>query len=202
MDAENALCSTVQIIISAGFLLTCHPSAKGQQRGIINNSSSPYSTLRSVDLTDVEWSEGFWAEKFRLVRDTTIPRMWEHFNTDYSQHWTNFRITAGLEEGKWVGTSWHDGDFYKWLEAVAHIYQVRRDPALNSLMDEIIDVIGKAQKPDGYISTRIILEKRKRFENIHHHELYNMGHLMTAACIHHRATGKKTFLKIAQKTGD
>jgi DUF1680 family protein len=128
--------------------------------------------------------------------------MWEHFNTDYSQHWTNFRITAGLEEGKWAGTSWHDGDFYKWLEAVAHIYQVSRNPALNSLMDEIIEVIGKAQQPDGYISTRIILEKRKRFENIHHHELYNMGHLMTAACIHHRATGKKTFLKIAQKTGD
>lgn len=202
MGARNALRCIVQIIISAGFLLTCHPSARGQQRGIINNSSSPYSTLRSVDLTDVKWTEGFWAEKSRLVRDTTIPRMWEHFNTDYSQHWTNFRITAGLEEGKWAGTSWHDGDFYKWLEAVAHIYQVSRDPALNSLMDEIIEVIGKAQQPDGYISTRIILEKRKRFENIHHHELYNMGHLMTAACIHHRATGKKTFLKIAQKTGD
>jgi DUF1680 family protein len=69
-------------------------------------------------------------------------------------------------------------------------------------MDEVIDVIAKAQQPDGYLSTRIILEKRKRFQDIHHHELYNMGHLMTAACIHHRATGKTSFLEIAKKTGD
>lgn len=37
-------------------------------------------------------------------------------------------------------------------------------------MDAIIEVIGKAQQPDGYISTRIILEKRVRFQNIHHAE--------------------------------
>jgi len=29
-----------------------------------------------------------------------------------------------------------------------------------------------------------------------------MGHLMTAACIHHRATGKSSLLNIAKKTGD
>jgi len=29
-----------------------------------------------------------------------------------------------------------------------------------------------------------------------------MGHLLTAACIHHRVTGKNSFLKIARKTGD
>jgi hypothetical protein len=62
--------------------------------------------------------------------------------------------------------------------------------------------IGKAQQPAGYLSTRIILEKLERFQDIHHHELYNMGHLMTAACIHHRATGKTNFLDLAKKMGD
>ena len=172
------------------------------EQGIINNSKSPYSLLRSVDLNDVRWTGGFWGEKFALVKDVTIPKMWEYFNTEYSQHWTNFRIAARLKKGDWKGTSWHDGDFYKWLEAVAYIYFVTEDPALDRLMDEIIEVIGRAQQPDGYISTRIILEKRKRFQNIHHHELYNMGHLMTAACVHYRATGKNNFLEIAKKTGD
>ncbi|NQT16471.1 MAG: glycoside hydrolase family 127 protein, partial [Planctomycetes bacterium] len=69
-------------------------------------------------------------------------------------------------------------------------------------MDEAIEVIGKVQEPDGYIWTRGAVEKRERFQHIHDHELYNMGHLMTAACIHHRVTGKDSFLKIARKTGD
>jgi uncharacterized protein len=68
------------------------------------------------------------------------------------------------------------------------VYIVTRDPALDRRMDEVIEVIGKAQQPDGYLSTRIILEKLERFQDIHHHELYNMGHLMTAACIHHRVS--------------
>ncbi len=34
------------------------------------------------------------------------------------------------------------------------------------------------------------------------HELYNMGHLLTAACIHHRATGKRNFLGVAEKLAD
>jgi DUF1680 family protein len=180
--------------------------ALGQQHAIINNGQSPHSRLRSVDLSDVHWTDGVWKQKFDLVKDVTIPKMWEYFNTDYADegghHWINFRITAGLQEGPWKGRSWHDGDFYKWLESVAHVYMVTKDPQLDQQMDEVIEIIGKAQQPDGYLSTQIILQKWPRFQDIHHHELYNMGHLMTAACIHHRATGKDSFLKIARKVGD
>ncbi len=178
--------------------------ATAQQRGIIDNGSSPHTRLRSVDLCDVHWTGGFWKQRFDLVKDVTIPKMWEYFNAgeNGNSHWRNFRLAAGLEEGEWSGTSWHDGDFYKWLEAVAYVYTVTRDPALDRLMDEVIEVIGRAQQPDGYLSTRIILQRRKRFQDIHHHELYNMGHLLTAACAHYRATGKTSFLDIAKKTGD
>ena len=176
--------------------------ALGQERAIINNSTSPHSKLRSVNLSDVRWTDGFWKQKFDLVNDVTIPRMWEYYNGNGNSHWTNFRLAAGLAEGEWSGTSWHDGDFYKWLEAVAHVYMVTRDQALDRRMDEVITIIGQAQRPDGYLSTRIILQKSERFDNIHHHELYNMGHLMMAACIHFRATGKTLFLNIARKTGD
>ena len=177
-------------------------SAIAQERAIINNAKSPHSRLRSVDLDDVKWTDGFWAGKFTLVKDVTIPKMWEYFHTEIGHHWINFRIAARLQGGPWKGRSWHDGDFYKWLEAVAHVYTLTQDPKLDKQMDEVIEIIGKAQQPDGYLSTRITLENRERFENLHHHELYNMGHLMTAACIHHRATGKDNFLQIARKTGD
>ena len=179
-----------------------------QERGIINNGRSPHCKLRSIDLSDVHWMDGFWKQKFDLVRHVTIPKMWEYYNGIESKnepgnsHWKNFRIAAGLEDGKWSGTNWHDGDLYKWIEAVAHVYMATHDNALDQQMDEVIEVIGKVQEPDGYIWTRGSLEKRERFQHIHDHELYNMGHLMTAACIHHRATGKTSFLDIARKTGD
>ncbi len=202
MQESNNMFRWSTTAIAFLFCLTATWTALGQECGIINNSASPHSMLQSVNLNEVCWTAGFWKQRFDLVKDVTIPKMWTYFNGGGNSHWTNFRLAAGLTEGQWSGTSWHDGDLYKWLEAVAHVYIVTRDPALDRHMDEVIEVIGKAQQSDGYLSTRIILEKRKRFENIHHHEMYNMGHLMTAACVHYRATGKMSFLNIARKTGD
>jgi len=33
-------------------------------------------------------------------------------------------------------------------------------------------------------------------------EMYNMGHLITAACVHQRATGKSNLMKLALKAAD
>ena len=33
-------------------------------------------------------------------------------------------------------------------------------------------------------------------------EAYNFGHLMTAGCVHHAATGKTSLLDIAKKAAD
>jgi DUF1680 family protein len=40
----------------------------------------------------------------------------------------------------------------------------------------------------------------KPFEDRRNFEMYNMGHLLTAACVHRRATGREEFLNIAKKT--
>ena len=128
--------------------MTLCRSVPAQERAIINNSQSPHSKLRSVDLSDVRWTDGFWPQKFDLVRTVTIPKMWEYYNggggddETANSHWTNFRIAAGLEQGQWSGTNWHDGDLYKWIEAVAYVYMVTGDSALDQRMDEAIEVIG------------------------------------------------------------
>jgi len=46
------------------------------------------------------------------------------------------------------------------------------------------------------------LKDRPRYATIVEHELYDMGHLVMAACIHHRATGKESFLNLAKKAAD
>ena len=119
----------------------------------------------------------------------------------------NFEVAAGIVEGKHRGPKWNDGDFYKWLESAAAVYAISRDPKLDQQMDEIIALIAKTQLPDGYIHTDVQIaqhngESKERFGNPMDFEMYNMGHLMSAACVHHRATGKDSLLTLARKSAD
>jgi len=194
--------STVLFVATAAVALAPILAA-AQDRPAADGPLSPHARLRSPGAGDVKWTDGFWAEKFRLCRDAMIPGIRQALsNPRNAAVLENFRVAAGLRKGKHRGTNWSDGDCYKWLEAVAHVYAATGDEALDRLMDEWIAVIAKAQAPDGYLSTNIQLTDKRRLANPHHHEMYNMGHLLTAACVHHRATGKESFLKVARKLGD
>src|SRR5215510_3886396 len=178
------------------------------QNGLVSTNASPHAKLSSVRIGDVQWTKGFWAERFAVCRDVMVPQLWQTYTSkDMCYSFQNFRIAAGLDTGKFRGPSFHDGDFYKTLEAVAAMYAMTKDKKLDAWMDEAIDVIGKAQKSDGYIYTKNIIEqknsgKEKMFDDQLSFEAYNFGHLMTAACVHYRATGKTNLLEIAKKAAD
>jgi DUF1680 family protein len=69
-------------------------------------------------------------------------------------------------------------------------------------MDHWISVIARAQSPDGYISTNFWDDRAGRLQMPYFHEMYNMGHLLTAASVHFQSTGKTTFLDVARKNAD
>lgn len=168
---------------------------------------SPFSKLVEVPMQNVNLTEGFWKVRLDQITNHTVPEMFEYMKADSSSLWRNFLIVAGRMDGKWHGEFWHDGDFYKWFEAFVYTNQVAgiKPEVLEKnykLMDEIIDVIAKVQRPDGYISTYMQSHKLEPFQNKQHHELYNMGHLMTAAARHYEATGKTNFLEVGKKTAD
>ncbi|RJP32012.1 MAG: glycoside hydrolase family 127 protein [Candidatus Omnitrophota bacterium] len=165
--------------------------------------------MQSVDLDDVRWTNGFWADQFDLCHNTMIPNLWRIFSDPKISHaYTNFRIAAGLEEGNHHGPKFNDGDFYKWLEAAAFTYAISKDAKLDRLMDQIIDVIARSQRDDGYLHTPVLIVQKHGNENIRelqnqlHFETYNIGHLLTTACIHHRATGKTSLLAVAIKAAE
>jgi len=181
----------------------------GAGRGITNTSVSPCVKLHGVDINAVQWTDGFWADKFEWCHRIVIPNMWRLLDDPQVSHaFENFRIAANIKQGRHRGPKWHDGDFYKWLEATAFVYAITRDEKLDRQMDQIIDVIGKAQRDDGYIHTPVIIAQRQQqsraeeFQNPLDFETYNMGHLITCACIHYRATGKTNLLRIAKKAAD
>ncbi len=170
---------------------------------MIKNQDSPQAKLKSVDLKDVRWTEGFWAERFAQTRDVTLPKLWELASDPKKGHAIqNLRIAAGIEKGQFAGTHWQDAWVYKWLESACYINAATGDKELGEQIDRIVDVITKAQQSDGYIASQTTVRGWPRFQNAHNHELYTMGHLLTAACIHHRLTGQTKLLDVACKTAD
>ena len=171
-------------------------------QAIVNNVESPHSRFRAVDLGAVKWKDGFWGRQFDRCCNVTIPHLWRRLADPETGHaLANLRIYAGLEPGEFQGTAWQDEWVYKWIEAAAYVYGYAGDKTLDRTMDEVIEVIAKAQEPDGYLASQIMRFK-ERFLKPGNHELYVMGHLLTAACIHHRMTGKSNFLAVARKVGD
>ncbi|MBI4664074.1 MAG: glycoside hydrolase family 127 protein [Verrucomicrobia bacterium] len=171
--------------------------------------SSPHAQVRPVALNEVRWTRGFWADRFELCRRRMIPGMWALMEgTNYSHYYQNFRIAAGLAPGRHRGAQFNDGDFYKWIEAASVVLAAKPDAELEQQLEEIIGVMARAQRADGYIHTPVIIRQRngdtqaKPFESPLNFETYNLGHLLTAASAHYRATGRTNFLTLARKAAD
>ena len=180
-----------------------------QNKGLVANSNSPYSKLQSVGLQDVKWTNGFWKEQFDVETKNTLPYMWDLYHNDSISHaYKNFEIAAGESKGTFKGPSFHDGDFYKIFEGMAATYAVTKDKKLDAEMDKAIALFAKAQRKDGYLHTPVLIDERwgtlgpEEVKKQLGFEKYNMGHLMTAACIHYRATGKTNFLEIGKGVAD
>jgi DUF1680 family protein len=179
------------------------------EQGLVDTTASPFAQIRTVGLDEAHWNGGFWADRIELCRTQMIPSMARLMEgTNYSQFFRNFEITAGLVEGKSRGATFNDGDFYKFLEGTSAILTETNDSALRRSLDDIISVIARAQETNGYIDTWVQLHQRAgdtnvaAFQNPENFEMYNLGHLMTAACVHYRVTGETNFLTVACKAAD
>src|SRR5688500_1029015 len=167
-----------------------------------------FTKLRALPLASARWTDGFWGEKFRQCRAVMVPTMGRLMGEAERHRFVgNFEVANGAVEGRHRGPKWNDGDFYKWLEAAAATLAFERDENLEMQLDELIALIARTQEPDGYIHTDVQIARRagqdvKRFGNPMDFEMYNMGHLITAACVHHAATGKTNLLAVARKAAD
>ncbi len=162
-----------------------------------------------VSLGQVSLTEGFWSNTLDLVRNTVIPFQWEALNdrvagAEPSHAIQNFRIAAGEAEGEFAGMVFQDSDLAKWLEAVGYSLKTHPDPELEAMADSVIDLIAKAQWPDGYLNTWYILkEPEKRWTNLLEcHELYCAGHMMEAAAAYFEGTGKRALLDVMCRYAD
>lgn len=202
--------------------------AFAQSNGLMDTSHSHYAKMTNTPVEAVKWSSGFWGERFQVYSGTSLQSMWNTWNSpDISHGFRNFEIAAGVCDGNHWGPPFHDGDMYKWMEGVASVYAVNRDPELDKLMDHFIEHVVKSQRADGYIHTPVIIDEKNKgidthsgvkqtvigtkvgeedekgaFANRLNFETYNLGHLMMAGIVHKRATGKTTLFDAAVRATD
>lgn len=176
---------------------------------LVNNSKSPFAKLQSVGFNEIKLTHGFWADRINTCVNTMIPEMWRIYSDSAKSHaLENFKIAAGINEGKHRGAPFHDGDFYKMIEAASMAYAITGDEKFNQMIDEVIPLIKNSQRADGYIHTPVMIQTRnnpetaQEFRDRMDFESYNMGHLMTAATVHYKATGKTDLMEIAKKAAD
>ena len=164
---------------------------------------------RQVNIRQIRIKDDFWSGLQNLVADEVIPYQEKVLNDEIpgiekSHAVANFRIAAGLEKGEFYGMVFQDSDVAKWLEGVAYSLAVKPDPELEKRADEVIEIIEKAQQPDGYLNTYFtIKEPEHRWQNLQEcHELYCAGHMMEAAVAYYDATGKDKLLKVMERMAD
>lgn len=162
-----------------------------------------------LPIQDVEINGQFWKDKQDLIRNETIPYIWEALNDRIpgihkSGAVENFKAAAGLSDQGFFGLVSQDSDLAKWIEAASYSLMTKPDEKLEQLLDEVIAILDKAQEEDGYLNTHYSLQGiDKKWSFLREScELYCAGHLIEAAVAHHEATGKDSFLDIARKYAD
>lgn len=164
--------------------------------------------LQSLPLKNIAIHDNYWSRYINTV-PAGLSYQWDALNDrlpdaekSYCMH--NFKVAAGLEEGEFGGRCFQDSDVAKWLEGVAYYLETNRDPELEKIADEAIEIIGKAQQDDGYLDTYfIVAEPDKRWTNLRDwHELYCAGHFIEAAVAYYNSTGKDRLLKIICRYAD
>jgi len=170
--------------------------------------TADYSTS-GVPFNKVKINDGFWLPKIETNRTVTIPSSFA--KCEETGRIANF-VKAAKKEGRF-GTDFpfDDTDIYK-IEGASYSMSVHPDPKLDHYVDSLIDLIGKAQEPDGYLYTARTINPEhphdwsdsERWIKVSElsHEFYNSGHLFEAAAAHYQATGKRNLLNIAFKNAD
>lgn len=186
------------VILSSPLLSAAVPA----EAYVVDSRRAAHAKLKPLPFDAVRWTDGFWAERFHQLKKTTLDVSWRLLADPSKGHvLDNFRAAAA-GKGTYAGTNWQDEWLYKWLEAASCVWRVTRDASLKQRIDGAIPLIAAAQQSDGYISTNITARQLPRFTEPRLHEVYNMGHLITAGVIHRRMTGETALFDLARKSAD
>lgn len=179
------------------------------------NASQGGYPFTQVPFTQVKIEQGsFWGQRIKAAREVTIPLAFSKCQSE--GRYENFVKAAHPSDeydvSAFMGYSFDDTDVYKTIEGASYVLQTYPDKRLKAYIDSVLDIVAAAQEPDGYLYTARTINPKKPHgwagdrrwvkEEELSHELYNLGHMVDAACAHYQATGSRKFLDIARSYAD
>jgi DUF1680 family protein len=180
-------------------------------RALLESSASTARPRhRPVPFTAVEIHDRLWSERQRVVRERTVPFLYQQCEKIGMIEALDVAAPPGplafpyKNNGTSTTVMYWDSDIAKWIETASYSLAMHGDPELDARIDDVIARITKAQQPDGYFNS--FFQRReplKQWTNLRDwHELYCAGHLIEAAVAHAQATGKETLLNAMRRYAD
>ena len=166
---------------------------------LTDTRQSRNAKVTPVDGLSVTWIRGLWKERTDTCAQATVHGCSICLKAKRSVMYLKI---SGFVQEKQMGSStglYLEMEIFinRWKQLLI-LRRKNQDEELLNRIDSYIDLIGKAQLSDGYLSTKQIIGERNqngvtRMGDINDFEVYNFGHLFTAACLHKRLTGKDSF---------
>ncbi|MCQ2179493.1 MAG: glycoside hydrolase family 127 protein [Bacteroidales bacterium] len=164
--------------------------------------------IKQVPFNEVTITGGFWQQRLETELSTTVPFSLDHCDTAIERFEKAIAYLDGTSEELPQTHRFISSDMYKVMEGAAYSLMLDRNPEVEAKLDYMAEIIGKVQRPDGYLYISHICGNPYPDEMgdkpyswvVHSHELYNMGHLYEAAAAYYQATGKTNLLDIAIKS--
>lgn len=156
--------------------------------------------MKNLNFSATEIKSGFWKFYSDLVRNVTVRAVRDRYTETGRIHAFSCEWRSGQPNKPHV---FWDSDVAKWIEGVAYLTKVKREPELEKIVDTIADNIETNQRADGYFNSAFLtLTPAETFTRRDAHELYCIGHLLEAALAYNEATGKDKLLRCMLKAVD
>ena len=166
-------------------------------------------TYSPVGFSRVLLAGAFWRERLDTVLARTVPSQYRQLERHGILKSLTVPqpvppLTIPRNQHNFTTQIFWDSDVGKWIEAASYALSHRRDEAIEARIDEITELLAKAQLPDGYLNCWYIgREPEKRWTNLRdNHELYCAGHMLEGAIAYFKVTGRRRLLDIMQRYVD
>ena len=151
---------------------------------------------QNVPFDNVELSDGFWKNRYRLNEEESIYAVKKRF--EESGRFNALRFIDGNKKMH----VYYDSDVAKWIEGVAYLLakERKKHKDLEAFCDALIKCMKDNQREDGYFNSYFQQVKPDGvFKDRNAHELYCAGHIIEAAIAYDKYVGKGDLLELAEK---
>ena len=169
--------------------------------------------IQPVPFQQVKLEDEFWYPRLKTQSEVLVPFAFEKTANAVENLRRTGSFLKGIADELPFAHRYLSSDLYKVMEGAAYILMLEQNKRIEAKMDSIIQIIGDAQKEDGYLYVAHTVGVKDRYDPwggagmgdkpysfvLHSHELYNMGHMYEAAVAYYQATGKREWMDIAEK---